>query len=854
MTRWDWGIEGLLYALLAFMPFAFGAVQAWSEQVVILLTTAITFCLLAKAVTYRHWQFLWTWAYIPIVIFLAIPILQMLQLPIEIIRTISPNTAMIKAELMEGLPGAERMLHSITLSFYPHATAAQFRILLAITCVFFVVAHVFRRRSQIKRLLLAVTIIGAAVALLAVTQVVTGAEKIYWQVPVPRNAAVSGPFVNASHYAQFMNLSIGAGLAFLLVMLHEAFTGRKLTVPTTLEFIESDIGKRSWLLVGFLIIAAASIFLSLSRGGMISTLIAATLTTVLVTSRHSVRGKGWLICLMALGAFICVLYIGFESVYDRLAALRDLQKAQGGRVQILKDVVLAWTKYPVLGTGLGTHEVVYPMFDRATVPTLAAHAENEYAQAAEETGFVGVSALVLLGAVVWRRYFRCIYTAQVPIRSAAYGLGFGLIAILIHSLSDFGQHLPANATLTAIFCGLLIALSDPGRSQRGTASGSDSKHRIGIAVLMLMVGMGTWNTFQANNARLAEKNWNHVQRIASSLEAKDWQGNDFEYVDLICNAAEASRLEPTNVHYAYWLNVYRWKSVNRYLTEGTASTIPPQTRDVVEKLIAEFQKVTLLCPTYGPAYCVLGQLEQFQQFTLSKQEEPVFGEDPGSTNIRKGYLLAPGDPTVCFVAGLQEANEAVRQALSVNHHSADPNEMIIINNSDKLAASQEKFARAIKLDEKLFREIAVICVQKLSRPDLAISLAQDNPWRLSYLVGVLSEQVDNSTMIQQLKAEITTQLQKMSKQENVSIYVILALARIYADQGDCDQAIQYYHQALVRDYGQVTWRMELARLLARTGQVDQALHEARICLRLRSNYGPAVKLIENLSVTLPNTN
>ncbi|MEN6338319.1 MAG: hypothetical protein ABFE01_29030, partial [Phycisphaerales bacterium] len=40
-TRLDWILEGLLIALLAFMPLTFGAVHAWSEQIVVTLAAAI---------------------------------------------------------------------------------------------------------------------------------------------------------------------------------------------------------------------------------------------------------------------------------------------------------------------------------------------------------------------------------------------------------------------------------------------------------------------------------------------------------------------------------------------------------------------------------------------------------------------------------------------------------------------------------------------------------------------------------------------------------------------------------------------------------------------------------------------
>jgi hypothetical protein len=50
------------------------------------------------------------------------------------------------------------------------------------------------------------------------------------------------------------------------------------------------------------------------------------------------------------------------------------------------------------------------------------------------------------------------------------------------------------------------------------------------------------------------------------------------------------------------------------------------------------------------------------------------------------------------------------------------------------------------------------------------------------------------------------------------------------------------------NYGQVQWRLALARLLAETNRIPEAIHEARICLRLRPEFKAAKRLIEKLSV------
>ena len=74
------------------------------------------------------------------------------------------------------------------------------------------------------------------------------------------------------------------------------------------------------------------------------------------------------------------------------------------------------------------------------------------------------------------------------------------------------------------------------------------------------------------------------------------------------------------------------------------------------------------------------------------------------------------------------------------------------------------------------------------------------------------------------------------------------MADLCRRERDYASAIEYYRRALAHDYGQVYWRLALARTLAETGRVPEAMHEARVCLRLRPQLGSAKKLIAELSV------
>lgn len=808
ISYFDIVIEGLLIALLAFMPLAFGAVEAWSEQVVIALTAGISAVFLLKLIFKNSSRLIWSWAYLPVAMFVLVAVVQLIPLRMDLIETISPNTAATKKELLGDMPNSSAVLRLSTLSFYPNATKQNLRMVLCVAAVFLVVLNVYYRPEQIKRLLAGIAVIGGSIALLALAQDLLGNGRIYWMVPTGYGKADSGTFINHSHYGQFMNLTIGAALGLIMVKLHKAFTGTKVTPASVLEFLGSPAARGIWLLTAIIVMGAATVFVSLTRGGMVSMLIAAGFTTLVISSRRSMRGRGWIMLLMALGAFICVLYVGFDAVYDRLATLQEMHQYEG-RWQIVRDISLAWAKFPVFGTGLGTHEVVYPMFDRSTISSLAAHAENEYAQAAEETGLIGLGALVLFGIIVWAGYVRNVTSGSVPIRSAAYGLGFGLLAIMFHSLSDFGQHLPANAVLSAVFCALLLSLARNGVGPVGQKS-----FGLAVGALFCMGAIWAWALLSANNARLAEAKWDKVLAAEANLTENGRQAGDTEYAELISNAAAAAAYQPDNIKYHHWLNVYRWESISRITDPNSGAVIiPEQGMQFVRRIVEELDNARLLCPTFGATYCLVGQLEKL-----------ALNDPSGAEHIRKGYRLAPCDATACYLAGLLDVEEK------------------------QIDSSFEKFSRAVDLDGRFFPDVIRAYTNHAGRPDLAVAIAGDNSSRLSALANALAQMQEHKDIVEKAQARVVELLKERCSRPDAPASALASLAGLYAKEKDPAAAIELYRRALVLDYGQVQWRLASARLLADTNRIPEAIHEAKICLRLRPQFSAARRLIEQLSV------
>jgi len=151
--RLDRAIEAVLTVLLVFGPFAFGVVHAWSEQTVVALAALLVLVFLIQRIFIRPQPLVRTWAYLPAAAFLLIVAFQLIPLPSGILGAISPETHLLKTELLSDLPGEVALPSQTPLTFYARATKHDFRLLLAIAAVFFVVVNVYREPRAIKRLL-----------------------------------------------------------------------------------------------------------------------------------------------------------------------------------------------------------------------------------------------------------------------------------------------------------------------------------------------------------------------------------------------------------------------------------------------------------------------------------------------------------------------------------------------------------------------------------------------------------------------------------------------------------------------------------------------------------------------------
>ncbi len=148
------------------------------------------------------------------------------------------------------------------------------------------------------------------------------------------------------------------------------------------------------------------------------------------------------------------LYVGVEATVGRFA---DDNLLQNGRPQYWAGVLRMAGDSPLVGTGWGTFGAIYPVYETIPLEGRLTHAHNDYLEALAEMG--GVGFLLLLGLVLWplADAFRTWSARRHP---GIKGLGLGgfvaAAALLVHSLTDFNLHIPANAVLFSVVLALTV--------------------------------------------------------------------------------------------------------------------------------------------------------------------------------------------------------------------------------------------------------------------------------------------------------------------------------------------------------------------------------------------------------------
>ena len=271
---------------------------------------------------------------------------------------------------------------------------------------------------------------------------------------------VSGTYVNPNHFAGLLEMSFPLAILWAVSVWRKGITRHASSAGPALAAI------------GLLVVGACllmGIVFSLSRMGFISTLGATILTTFILLGSQTRRRPGvrlgwrWLTSVALLACLL--VFLPTRALIERLANLTATEELSNeNRSEIWRDSLHMIATYKWTGSGLGTYEYGFYRFKMTSPMQTVDFAHNDYLQITAELGFIGAALAAALALWIgWRLISIVLWMRGSRNWELAVGLLGALLAIALHSLTDFNLYIPANALALAWLSGIA---DSPGLRER----------------------------------------------------------------------------------------------------------------------------------------------------------------------------------------------------------------------------------------------------------------------------------------------------------------------------------------------------------------------------------------------------
>lgn len=448
-------LEAGIILLIIFSPLAYGSVETWAYSIIEIIVVFLTLTWFIKIwiknsvknkddklSSYKFsFDYLKTPINLPILIFIGFILLQIIPMPEFILKAVSPNTNEIYSESKNAINKISNNELSYkskggfqSLSLNRYATKNELYKIITYSLLFFLIANNINSFKQIRKIINSIIIFAFALSLFSIIQKMTWNGKIYWFRVLRYGGEPFGPYVNHNHYAGYMEMVIPLAIAMI--------------------FLNKDINKR--LMLGFMIIVmATTVFMTLSRAGMISLICSFLFLLVMLILKKNLKFPlKTMVFFIFIGSLIFLNYLGvLDDALNEILTLTDSDLlSQQNRPRVWKDSLNIFRDFPIFGSGLGTFENIFPQYRSFYLQARYLYAHNDYLQTLIECGALGFS-IVLWGIVAFSRVaFK--YSKK---DNMSLCLSASVVAMGIHSFFDFNLHIPANALLLFIIMSLLIS-------------------------------------------------------------------------------------------------------------------------------------------------------------------------------------------------------------------------------------------------------------------------------------------------------------------------------------------------------------------------------------------------------------
>ena len=743
----------------------------------------------------------------------AVAALQLVDLPISVVSMLAPGVefwttahdsagkiAMVDAS---GVNEAERWFAGSKIGLNAGGSF-QFMIrILTAAWLFGMICFFHRPDRTLRRLSVAAVLVGTALALFGIAQYFGSHDRLaYWMFEI-KGGLGFGPFVNRNHYPFFLNLSLGLTIGLLMERLESM--GRHWHL-----LILADVAA-TWLLVA-MVFMIASLVICVSRGGLISGFLAFCIVMMMRFSVSGVKRSLVVGFSVAVPTIVLLIWVGFDFYESRLVMLSDAEKYTGdGRWILWRAAWQSVPEFPWFGSGGETYrywETIYvtgsPHWTSET--NRSVRADNEIIDVLNEYGIAGLCSLLMMFAGL----------AWVAITSArrnplSAGASIGILAVLMHSLVDFGLRIPSTGTFAVIVAGLLSSQPRFKSTRHSRKKGEPTGPRMSDGVYRTLACVGAVLLIACTLYTLSVKRRYYAAERAKKVAYELLKQSMTEDAMIMMNRAVVSTPEDLLAHFEF----------ARSCQSALDLTDSPELKTKLIQLINLHSAVTIeLCPLLWEPNVWLAQYGRHQESDQERLEDLLWAR-----------TLHPGDSNLAFLAGTLEQQE------------------------NDLSAAIPHWRESLTYSTKHLSQILTFAETELSPDEIVERLLPADPV-VTFEAALYFDRKKGSDVrdqcVRRTQQLLATPSATKRRLDEGTLHEMQS--RCYGMLGKPEESIHSLRLALNHAPTKVAWRIQLARRLMESRQLDAAIREVRIVLTLDPNAREGLALQKQLSVLRASSN
>ena len=480
----------LFFFLFIFTPLAFGTTEAWSYAIME-ITASLALLFFFIFILKDENKLYHVPGIVPLCLFLFYILFQLIPLPPFIVKFLSPDIFNI-----------HQTTHLITnsdswmqLTVYPKATLSEFFRYSTYVMFYILTVQLLVKKEMLQSTVFTIMIFGGLLAFSSILQFYLTDDMALWFRHVPTNSLVTGPYVNHNHYAGLMEMifPIVLGLFFF----YRPRIGNKTLIKGILEILSQEKANIHILIGASALLIIVSIFVSLSRGAMISTCLSLMLFTFFLLKRKISKGNTILVLAVIILTAISIGWFGWDQIIGRFAALKNSQGViYELRLDFWQDTKDIISHYKVTGSGMGTYSHIYPLHRSVLGERFLTHAHNDYLELLAEGGATGFLFAAWFLAAFFLKTYKIFSKRRDAFSIYLYmGCITAMASILFHSFTDFNMHIGANGLWFFFVAGIAVSAANTGIREQSRQTRllplSSDKIKMGFGFIICMITIFT---------------------------------------------------------------------------------------------------------------------------------------------------------------------------------------------------------------------------------------------------------------------------------------------------------------------------------------------------------------------------